>query len=60
MDMDEKPIPVDSLEDTDGLEGHYVTVPQFRFPIYIPRRDENGVPILPEDWHDEEDDNWKE
>lgn len=52
--MKEEPIPVEDLRDTEGLEGHYVLCPKYsKVPIYIPKRDANGVPVLPADWDDE-------
>lgn len=54
--MKDKVVFVDSLspEDIAGLEGCYVQAPGYGYKIYIPRRDENGVPILPADWYERE------
>ena len=49
----EEPIRVDSLDNVDGLEGHYVITPVYKVPIYIPKRSKNGTPILPKDWYDD-------
>lgn len=51
-------IKINSFEECEGLEGCYVQRPQDRVPIYIPKRDENGVAILPKDWDDGDD--WSE
>ena len=49
----EEPIRVNSLKETEGLEGHYVIAPEYKWPVYIPRRTPDGTPILPEDWYDD-------
>jgi len=48
----EKAIYVEDISNTDGLEGHYVVTPKYNVPVYIPKRTENGVPILPKEFQD--------
>ena len=39
-----------SLDEAEGMAGVFVKVPQYRFPIYIPKRNADGVAILPKEW----------
>ena len=39
-----------------ALRGHYIKVPKYSTPIYVPKRDANGVAILPKDWYEPYDD----
>lgn len=48
---------VKSLKHTKGLEGNWVICSKYKWPIYIPKRDKNGIPILPADWRDDDEDN---
>ena len=48
-----KIIYVKNLKHTKGLEGHWVLCPKYKWPIYIPKRTKDGVPILPADWEDD-------
>lgn len=52
------PVPVASLnpEDTAGLEGCYVRAPECNFPVYIPKLNDEGNPVLPDDWYED----WEE
>ena len=51
-----KIIYVKNLKHTKGLEGHWVLCPKYKWPIYIPKRTKDGVPILPTDWEDDDED----
>ena len=55
--MQKRVILVPSLnpDDIAGLEGCYVKAPKYKYPIYIPKRNADGVPILPADWYDDYD-----
>lgn len=48
--MTEDPILVESLDHVNGLEGHYVMCRGQTIPVYIPKRNKDGIPVLPKDW----------
>ena len=43
-------------EQWKALQGKYIKVPKYKTPIYVPKRNKDGVPILPKDWYEPYDD----